>query len=171
MLLPVMSSFRVRPRFKQVMDLPPDALRDRIVSHIGDENERFEVKCFPGFICIRIHADDQHFWSPRLHLSLEEAGPGRTSIQGTYGPNANVWSIFFFAYLIVGCLTSAAGIFGISQWIIGARPWSFWLMGAGAAGLAALYLAAQTGQKLGAQQTFLLHQAYESATGQHVTIH
>jgi hypothetical protein len=33
-----------------------------------------------------------------------------------------------------------------------------------------MYLTAQFGQKIGAQQTFLLHQIYESAVGQSVEI-
>ena len=46
--------------------------------------------------------------------------------------------------------------------------WIFWTL----AGLAViLYLSAQMGQKLAAQQTFTLHQAYERATGQSIPIH
>jgi hypothetical protein len=43
---------------------------------------------------------------------------------------------------------------------------------AAVAGVAlALYFMAQLGQKLGAQQTFLLHQEIETALGQPITIH
>ena len=166
-----MSSFRVRPRFRQIVDLVADAVQTRLVCHLTREGSRCTVKNFPGYLSLRIPEQDAHFWSPQLNLSLDATDDGKTLINGTYGPNPNVWSLFLYGYLIVGTLGLLAAILGFSQWLIDLNPWGWWIFGVMAAGAIILYLVAQFGQKLGAWQTFLLHQAYESAIGQSVEIH
>ena len=46
------------------------------------------------------------------------------------------------------------------------QPWAFYITGSMAILAGLLYLAAQLGQKLGAWQTFRLHEAYQAAIGQ-----
>ena len=109
-----MSSFHIRPRFIQVVEADPDTLREQIISRITEKSDRFEIRSFPGFVALRITEEDRHFWSPRLNLSLEEVEQGKTQVKGLYGPNAHMWSLFLFSYLIlgfvaVGTLSSFAG--------------------------------------------------------------
>lgn len=160
-----LSSFRVRPRFEHTVALPPDAARDHLVRSLAQQAPTFEVKAFPGYICVRIPPAERNFWSPRLTLSLEPAPPQATRIEGIYGPNANLWSLFLFGYLIIGSLGVFSGILGWAQHLIGSRPWGLWICGVMAALAALLDLFAQLGQKLGAWQTFQLHQAYQAACG------
>ncbi|MCB1066042.1 MAG: hypothetical protein KDN20_24380 [Verrucomicrobiae bacterium] len=166
-----MSSFHIRPRFTQVLEMDPESLREQIVNRVQNSGGRFEIKSFPDFVCLRIHQEDRHFWSPRLNLSLAATDDGKTEVKGIYGPNANVWSLFLFSYLIAGFFGFIAAVIGISQWMIGNEPWGFWALGGALTVIVILYLVAQFGQKLGVQQTFLLHQTYESAIGAHAEIH
>jgi hypothetical protein len=166
-----MSSFRIRPRFTQTVDLDLEQTRARIVDGLTAHDKRFEVKCFPGYITLRIPEQDRHFWTPRLTLSLYEAAEGGTRIEGIYGPNANVWSIFLYGYLFIGSAGLFAGIFGFCQWMIGIQVWGLWLLALLISLAATLYFIAQLGQKLGAWQTFLLHQAYETVIGRPAEIH
>ena len=62
-------------------------------------------------------------------------------------------------------------MFGISQWLAGTKPWALWILAPLACCALAFYLMAQFGQKLGARQTFQLHQEFESALGRTVDIH
>lgn len=161
-----MSSLRIRPVFTQAVELVPDEVRERIVRALGDDgNGRFEVKNFPNFVCPRIREADRHFWSPRLNLSLEETAESHARIEGADGPDANVWGLFLHGHLLIGSLSIFAGLFGFGQWIIGMRPWGLWIPEALGLLAAALYVAAQFGQKLEAPQIFIIHQAYESAVG------
>jgi hypothetical protein len=160
-----MSSFRIRPRFTQTLDIGIEEARERIVSALAAKAPTLEVRSFPGYIGLHIPEAERHFWSPRLALHLEEREPGRTIVEGRYGPGADVWGMFVYGYGIVGSIGLFSGILGFAQRSIGADPWGLWIFG-GAVGLAVLlYLAAQLGQKLGAWQTFQLHQAYQSAVG------
>lgn len=50
------------------------------------------------------------------------------------------------------------------------QPWGLWIFAALMLIMIGMYIFAQLGQKIGAQQTFLLHQIYEEAVGESVEI-
>lgn len=166
-----MSSFHIRPRFSQTLEMGVEEARRRIIAEVEKGVESCEVKSFPGFICLEIPEAEQHFWSPRLNLSLDDAEDGRTSIVGIYGPNTNVWSMFLYGYLLSGTVAVFSAALGFAQSMVGARAWGWIPFGVMAAMIIGLYLFAQFGQKLGAQQTFRLHRIYEAAIGRTVEIH
>lgn len=166
-----MSSFGFRPHFTETIDLEPDEAQAKIIREVERVDERCEVKNFPGFVCVRIPEEDRHFWSPRLNLSIDETADGKTHVAGIYGPNANVWSLFLYGYLITGSIGLFSGILGWVQWKLDKTPWGLWIFGATVVASIGLYVLAQFGQKIGAAQTFRLHQIYESAMGRTVEIH
>ncbi len=166
-----MSSFGIRPHFSETLDLVPGEAQQRLVEKVETGADPCEVKNFVGYICLRIPEQDRHFWSPRLTLTLEATEDGRTRIEGIYGPNANVWSLFLYGYLLSGTFGLFSGIYGSVQWSLKLDPWALWIFGAMLGIALGLYLLAQFGQKLGAQQTFRLHQVYETAMGRKVEIH
>lgn len=165
-----MSSFRLRPRFSQALDMSVEAACERIVSHARAQADRCQVKSFPGYISLHVVEKDSHYWSPRLSLSLEAEGPGRTRVEGTYGPNTNVWAAFLYGYMLVGSVGLFSSMLGACQVSLGMPAWGLWV----AAGMLliaiGMYFSAQFGQKIGAQQTFTLHRIYEEAVGQGVEI-
>ncbi|MBX3750594.1 MAG: hypothetical protein KF897_10955 [Opitutaceae bacterium] len=157
------TSFCVRPRFQQTVALAPDVARRRILDALATQADALEVKVFPGMIGLHIAEAQRRYWSPRLILSFEPAPAGTTRIEGIYGPEIEVWSVFLYGYLITGMIGMFSGILGCAQLFVKAAPWGLWVCGAMAAVAALLYLSAQLGQKLGAWQTFQLHQAYQAA--------
>jgi hypothetical protein len=166
-----MSSFSVRPRFRHTLSLDEAAIQERLLRHIQTSGTEFEVKVFPQFICLRIPEGERKFWTPRLTLSLEPGEGGRTVVHGIYGPNAEFWSFYLYSGLIVGSVALFSGILGLCQKSLDMNPWGLWIFGIAVAAGAGLYLVAQIGQKLAAQQTFRLHQAYEAALGTSVEVH
>lgn len=165
-----MSSFGFRPHFSETFDLGVEEAQARIIREVESGEYHCELKSFPGFVTLRIPEQDRHFWSPRLTLSLARTEDGKTRLTGIYGPNANVWSMFLYSYLITGSLGLFSGILGFVQWKLDKAAWGLWIFGVMLAAMAGLYLLAQLGQKLGAAQTFRLHQIYESAMGRRVEI-
>ncbi|HEY0864546.1 MAG TPA: hypothetical protein VGD97_10620 [Lacunisphaera sp.] len=160
-----MSSFRVRPRFEHTIELSREATRAQILAALAEKAPQLEVKSFPEFIGLHIPAAERHRWSPRLFLSLEPTPGGGTRIEGIYGPEIEVWAVFLYGYLITGLLGTFSGLYGCAQLVIDDEPWAFYVTGSMAVIAGLLYLAAQLGQKLGAWQTFQLHQAYQAAIG------
>jgi len=158
-----LSSFRVRPRFEQTISLSPEAVRERILGSLREHSPELVVKDFPGFVGIHMPDADRRYWSPRLFLSLDPAPEGGTRIEGIYGPEIEIWSVFLYGYLSTGLLGTFSGILGGAQLFVESYPWGFWVCGGMAFLALLLYLFAQLGQKLGAWQTFRLHQAYTAA--------
>jgi hypothetical protein len=166
-----MSSFNLRPSFSLVLDSPAEAARERIVAQIKSDKAPCDVKTFPGMVSLYIPDAETHFWSPRLSVSIDPRDEGGSLLQGTYGPDTNVWAIFVYGYLLTGSVGLFSGILGFCQWKLGYHPWALWIFAVAVVGAVGLYVFAQFGQKLGARQTFLLHQMFEKAVGRTVEIH
>jgi hypothetical protein len=165
-----MSSFRLRPRFSHVIDADVEAARESIVTSAKRHADRCTVKSFPGYVSLHIVDKDTHYWSPRLSLSLEPESGNKTRVTGTYGPSTDVWSAFWYGYMLVGSMGGFSGLLGACQLWLNMRPWGLWIATVMLVIAIAMYLLAQFGQKIGARQTFLLHQIYEEAAGQAVDI-
>ena len=160
-----LSSFRVRPRFREIVPGRRDDVKARLLTALRAEPAgSFELRPFDEFLGIHLAEKDRRYWSPRLMLSLYDWPEGGTLIEGTYGPEIEVWSVFLYGYLSTGLLGTLSAIYGGAQVFIGEdHPAAFYVTGAMAVGALALYLAAQLGQKFAAHQTFRLHEAYERA--------
>ncbi|WP_338392083.1 hypothetical protein [Fulvitalea axinellae] len=116
-----------------------------------------------NYIVLKVPLEDRHFWSPQLSLTLTEDN-GETLIKGRYGPKPSVWTLFAFGYAALGILTLFIGMYGLSTWSLGMDSSALWWIPA-LVGLAVLlYLSAQAGQKIGAEQMFTLHHFFEDAT-------
>lgn len=159
-----LSSFRVRPRFSGIVPSPRDETRRAILASLAAEPAgTFELRPFHDFIGIHIAEEHRRYYSPRLMLSLYEWPEGGTLIEGTYGPEIEVWSIFLYGYIGTGMLGTLSAIYGGAQVFIDQEPWAFYVTGWMAVIACALYLAAQLGQKFAAHHTYQLHEACERA--------
>jgi hypothetical protein len=159
-----LSSFSVRPRFREVVPLSrAETKRVLLESLRAAPEETFELRPFAEFVGIHIAESRRRYYSPRLMLSLYDWPEGGTLIEGTYGPEIEVWSIFLYGYLSTGLLGTLSAIYGGAQRFIGQEPWAFYVTGLMGLIAAVLYLAAQLGQKFAAHHTYQLHEAYERA--------
>lgn len=161
-----MSSLKVRPRFTQILDGDPESVRARITGAL--DPARCEWKSFPGYLSLFVPEAERHFGSPRLTLGLEATGSAQTRVEGVYGPNANLWSAFLYAWLLIGTAGLFSGILGACQVSLDMTPWGLWIFAVMAAAGLGLYLLARFGRQLGETQTLQLHHLYEAAAGQPV---
>ena len=167
-----MSSLRIRPRFKEELPLSADDFLQTLKDAI-DSNAEFTGLVSEHYCVLKISPDQQHYWSPQLTLSLdkaEEQPEDRLRVRGLYGPRQSVWAVFFMSYAALGVLALFVGVIGLSRIMLD-KPapilWSIPVM----AGLALiLYLVAQAGQKVGADQMFRLHHFYEDLFQHRVAI-
>lgn len=164
-----MSRFRLRPTFSHVMEEAPEVVRQRIVAKVEEDGASCEVKSFPGFICLRVPEEERRFWSPRLNISLEPEANG-TRIQGTYGPNANMWSSLLYGYLLIGSIGLFSGIFGFCQRSLGMNPWGLWIFAASAVIAAGMMAMAWIGRGMAERQTRELHRIYQAAAGRELDL-
>jgi hypothetical protein len=164
-----MTSFRIRPRFRQLRNEKPEVIQDTLKKKIEANNEQFTGIFMEDHITIRIHPRTRHFWSPQLNLSLEIIQE-ITVIRGLYGPNPTVWAVFFFAYASLCIITLIASMLMLSQYMLGLEAELWWVIPACMVVALILYVIAQMGQKIGASQMFDLHHFYEETLGEKISI-
>ncbi|MGW8122424.1 hypothetical protein ACV07N_07165 [Roseivirga echinicomitans] len=164
-----MSSLRIRPRFKTTVT---GTTKDYIIGikDAIDDNEEFMGLVSEHYCVIKICLEERHYWSPQLTLSLEETQEGSIEVRGLYGPKPSVWAVFFMSYAALGVLSLFAGVFGLSQVMLEKSAPILWVIPIMAAIAIGLYLVAQGGQKVGAEQMFRIHHFYEQVNKQRVTL-
>ena len=166
-----MTSFRVRPKFKEKYTLSVPQILERINKKIDNSpNEPIEGKVFKTHGLFRIKPEEQHYWSPQLNISFEETDDG-TIVRGMYGPHPSVWAVFLFGYAILGIAFLVVAIWGLVKLSLHIDSGILWLLPFIAGAIVALYFSAQVGQKMGVEQTFLIHHYFEEAIGERIHIH
>jgi hypothetical protein len=90
--------------------------------------------------------------------------------QMMYGPHPTVWAVFLFGYAILGLALFFTTIIGLVKYSLHIESQILWLLPFLLGGLVILYFVAQTGQKMGVEQTFQLHHFFEESIGQSVHI-
>ena len=145
------NSFRIRPRFREKVDLSSDEIKQRINTSLQENNERWLGKIVDHHVILKIPKKDQHYWSPQLTLELEE-DDGKTLIRGLFGPKPGVWTMFVFFYSGIGFLTLLGLIFGLSQMMLNMDAYGLWSFPVGAVLLIGLFITSKIGQQLGKDQ-------------------
>ena len=164
-----MTSFRIRPRFRQLRNEKPEEIEKVLKKKIESNKDQFIGIFMEGHITLKIRAKNRHFWSPQLNLSLETY-QDKTVIRGLYGPNPTVWAVFFFGYAALGIILVIAGMLLLSQYMLEMETKLWWVIPTCIIAGLILYLIAQTGQKIGASQMFDLHHFYEETVGEKIEI-
>lgn len=164
-----MSSFKLRPRFKKVSSGSVEEHRVHF-QKIIDSTDEFNGTVANAMVKFRIAEKDNHYWSPELTLMLEEHEKG-TLIRGLYSPKSSVWTLFAFAYGSIAMLLAGLLVWGGVEWQMNDNPDLIYtgvpvLLGAALL----IYLIAQLGQKVGAEQMFALHHFFEDSIRDRVHI-
>lgn len=164
-----MSSFKLRPRFRKVCSGTIEE-HTTFFKELFNNTDDFNGTVATSFIKIRIAPKDNHYWSPELTLMLEEHEKG-TLIRGLYSPKSSVWTMFAFAYGTISLLLIGIIIWGGVEWQMNSDTslLSFGvpvLLGVGLL----VYMIAQFGQKIGAEQMFALHHFFEDSIKERVHI-
>lgn len=163
-----MTSFRIRPRFRKVVNVPLHVLKDDLIRELAIST-KCVVKDTDNHIVVQVPVNERHYWSPQLGLSLEEEDEG-TLIRGLYGPTPNVWALFAFGYGALSVLGLFHLIVGFSMWQMGKGTLPLWSLGLEVFLALSLYIAAQMGQKKGAEQLYTLHFLFEEVVHQKLQI-
>jgi hypothetical protein len=102
----------LRPRFQ--LEIPE---RKDIVLEAFEKSQRspFLVKRLDEHIFIKFNAEQNHFWSPQLHLEIEEIDTKNSKLFGVYSPNPTLWTLFMFLHFGVATVFVILGIWAYSS--------------------------------------------------------
>ncbi|MEL6670637.1 MAG: hypothetical protein AAFR61_00450 [Bacteroidota bacterium] len=165
-----MTSFHLRPRFSSHSPLSITQLCQDFQAYLDRADATCKGKVLEDWIWLSIPPVDQHFWSPILMLSLEEASEG-TLIKGKYGPRAQVWTLFRLGYLVLSFSALFISIIGGANLSLDKPAPILWLLPLLALLAIGLYVVGQMGQKLAAEQTFQLHFVVQEVLDSPIHLH
>ena len=151
-------SIAMRPRFSLRVPMPPDEARARILAELETPGCGCRGEIHGQQLELRIVRPDHHTWSPQLVLWFEEPEPGQTWMQGKFGPDGHVWTMFMAGYA-ASVMIALGGAFVLSSQMMlrGQSRWGGWLIVAGGVGCVLVYVLARIGQRLAQPQTERIH--------------
>jgi hypothetical protein len=113
--MPATKDIILRPRFK--IELPKN---NETVLQAFQESKTaqsdFIVTRIDDHVFIKFPKHKQHFWSPQLHLEINEVDKNTCLLHGLFGPNPTVWTLFMFLHFMVAGLFIAFGIWTYTNW-------------------------------------------------------
>lgn len=100
----------LRPRFKIDLNQSNESALSAF-EHTKITQKQFIVTRVDDHVFIKLPKAKQHFWSPQLHLEINEDTTETSSLHGLFGPNPTVWTLFMFLHFIV-----AVSFVGFAVW-------------------------------------------------------
>ena len=147
----------LRPRFKFERNQNNEELLS-LFDKAKQAQSNFIVSRIDNHVFLKLPKQKQHFWSPQLHLEIDNVDENNSIIRGLFGPNPTVWTMFMFFHFIIAGLFLGFGVWGYTNWTLKtdyALQLSlmfvmilFWIV---------MYVVGQMGKKAGMDEMHLLH--------------
>lgn len=99
------SEIRLRLRFYYDKQENIDKIIDRFYSYKDKINKNYFLKVNENHIWMHVKGETRHYYSPHLHIELEDLSEKETHIRCLFGPDATMWTLFMFLHFIT------AGVF------------------------------------------------------------
>jgi len=115
--MPTSNTIILRPRFKIEIPEPNEAILQKFYEAKKMQSD-FIVSRIDDHVFIKFPKHKQHFWSPQLHLEINEADSNSCLLHGLFGPNPTVWTFFMFLHFMVAGLFIAFGIWAYSNFAL-----------------------------------------------------
>ena len=108
----------LRPRFKFDVDVINETLLSGFEKQKTKQSS-FVVTRIDDHVFIRFPKQEQHYWSPQLHLEINEKDNNTSTVHGLFGPNPTIWTLFMFLHFMVAGLFIAFGIWAFTNMTLG----------------------------------------------------
>ena len=115
--MPTTNTIVLRPRFKITLQYNNETvLKAFDISKVSQKE--FIVNRIHDHVFIKFPKQKQHFWSPQLHLEINEVDEKSSLLHGLFGPNPTVWTFFMFLHFMVAGLFIAFSIWAYTNWAL-----------------------------------------------------
>ena len=147
----------LKPRFKINVREDKEVVMDRFRDNLKDENCKYYSKIVDNHIIIDIPKEEEHFWSPQLHVEVEKEEEN-TIVKGVLGPQPKVWTFFMFLHFAVAIAFFVFFVMFYTKYRL-KQDYIFSMIMCIAMPVIwiALYIAGQLGKKFGYKQMQELH--------------
>ena len=94
----------LRPRFKIDSVEGASDLINRFKEKLNSGDCKYCSKIVDNHIFIDVPLNQDHFWSPQLHVEVVEGETNLGIVKGLFGPKPQVWTLFMFLHFAIGIL-------------------------------------------------------------------
>ncbi len=102
----------LRPRFQLELSHP----KDNVLSNFEQSKKPpFLVKRVDEHLFIKFNQEQHHFWSPQIHLEIDEIDENNCKLYGVFGPNPTLWTFFMFLHFAVATVFVILAIWAYSS--------------------------------------------------------
>ena len=115
--MPRTNDIVLRPRFKLELNQNNEVVLKNFELEKALQSD-FIVNRIDDHVFIKFPKHKQHFWSPQLHLEINEVNKNSSLLHGLFGPNPTVWTLFMFFHFMVAGLFIAFGIWAYTNWAL-----------------------------------------------------
>ncbi|MGB0776679.1 MAG: GTP-binding protein [Flavobacteriaceae bacterium] len=145
----------LRPRFSIELENSPNELVTLFKKNLEDGQCKYCSKIVDGHIVIDVPKDEDHYWSPQLHLEVEKLPHNeKAKLKGVFGPKTHVWTMFVFLHVALGFALSIFAVRAYVHWSIDMDASNSYVwMGVIAIIWICLYIFARLGRSTGKVQT------------------
>lgn len=105
----------LRPRFKKELNEANETVLKRFEDSKHTQSN-FIITRLDNHVFIKYPKKDSNFWSPQLHLEIDEVSAKSSLLHGLFGPNPTVWTMFMFLHFLVASTFIAFGIWAFVNW-------------------------------------------------------
>ena len=92
----------LRPRFEIDVEESEQGLMQRFRTNLNADDCNYSNKIVDQHIVIDVPFDEDHFWSPQLHIEIVKGETSVSIVKGLFGPKPQVWTLFIFLHFAVG---------------------------------------------------------------------
>lgn len=111
----ISNEIALRPRFQLELRQPKEPA---LQAFEGLKEKPFLVNRSDDHVFIKFNREHHHFWSPQLHLEINDLDDGSTRVYGLFGPNPTLWTFFIFLHFGVATLFVIFGIWAYSSAVL-----------------------------------------------------
>ncbi|GAA3563613.1 GTP-binding protein [Snuella lapsa] len=115
--MPATQDIILRPRFKFELPQNNQTILEAFQKTKTTQSD-FIITRIDDHVFIKFPKHKQHFWSPQLHLEINEVDDYNCIVYGLFGPNPTVWTLFMFIHFLVAGLFIAFGIWAYTNWTL-----------------------------------------------------
>ena len=150
---------KLRYRFYKVSEKSIPLLLENFAELKEKLDSDYKVKILDNHVWLSIGMLKREKHSPQLHIEFEEMEDGKTAVNGLFGPDPVLWTMFMFLHFIVGGTFIIFSLICYSKWRLNQNfNFDLTIMLSMIACWAALYLFARLNRKKGIPQMYELEE-------------
>ncbi len=147
----------LRPRFHKDIALTTETILENAKKLKEEVKEDYRIKVSDNHIFLFITLAKRKYYSPHLHIELEEKEDKTTHVKGLFGPDQTVWTFFMFLHFIIAGIFLIFSMIAYSHWRLKqSTTLDFIIMGTMVVFWFALYAQARINRKKCAPQMYKL---------------